>query len=72
MDYNKEYRCCLTGSLIEPERVEVLFELGIHPDDFTIVSVSETPKIKEAPSIGVAKVELGDVEAEALNEELVG
>ena len=43
---NKEYVCCVTGSLIPSARVKALQFLGISEDEYTIVSASSTKRIK--------------------------
>lgn len=69
----KEYRCCITGSLIDSSRLEALQEMGVHPDEYTIVSVSPIQKRREAPSVGISRYEIVDEEVtEAITEELVG
>ena len=68
----KEYKCFITGSIIPPERVEALQEMGVPEDEYTIVQVSPIQRKREAPSIGVSKHEIDEEIVEVLQDVLVG
>ena len=71
MNKMNEYRCCLTGSIVPQERVEILESMGVPYDEMTIVQVSETSRKWQAPSIAIKDyvIELDEVEVDELEEE---
>ena len=43
---DKQYTCCVTGSVVPVERAEFLINMGIPEDELTVVSVSPIQRIK--------------------------
>ena len=69
----KQYICCITGSIVPPERVDALQEMNIPEDEYTLVSVSTIIRKHEAASVGISKQELEDEDfSTVVSEDLVG